>query len=72
MCDYTKDIKFIEKRLDEQHNYLEQIIKTILGGYTSKSRFQELYISSLSQLIYFELLKEQYYESENKLPTVYK
>lgn len=69
MCDYTKDIKFIEKRLDEQHNYLADIGKRWFTNEISNERWIELHKSALPQYMYFYNLKSNY-ESENKLPTV--
>ncbi len=71
MCDYTKDIKFIEKRISEQNEEFNFIWERFSSKLITKSRHEELFDSVWEVANYFIGLKHKYYESENKLPTVH-
>lgn len=72
MCDYTKDIKFIEKRKYEQINYIVEVGQRHFEELISFDRYKELVTSANNQLGYFNGLIKEYYEPENKLPTIQK
>lgn len=52
------DIDFINKRIDEQLDYLTELNTKIIKKILTVDRYIELFQSALSQLKYFETLKE--------------
>lgn len=70
--DYTKDISFINKRIDEQMTYNNELCLKHVKKELNDERFDEIYNSSISQFYHFINLRDQFYESKDKLPTIQK
>ncbi len=65
-----KDIEFILKRIQQQHDYLVELSERYVNKEMNTKRYIEVFDSAKSQLDHFRILRNEYYEQNGRLPKV--